>query len=103
MVLFAVPLVLVMIINCVDMIKYVGERDTKKILFRLMLIIGAVGGIAGFTLLGRIEHCMCGCCSSGSRIAVVITLEECLHLTSEQECYKYIDAYNDGCEGGYAG
>ena len=30
-------------------------------------------------------------------VAVVITLEECLSFTSESECFKYIDDYNDGC------
>ena len=62
--LFAVPLMLVTIINCVDMIKYCGEQEGKKIMFRLMLLIGASGGIVGFTLLGRIEYCKCTRCST---------------------------------------
>ena len=33
----------------------------------------------------------------GSYIAVVITMEECLSLTSEDICFKYADPYNDGC------
>lgn len=33
-----------------------------------------------------------------SSIAVVITMEECLSLTSENICFKYADPYNDGCK-----
>ena len=33
-----------------------------------------------------------------SFLAVVITMEECLSLTSESICFKYADPYNDGCK-----
>lgn len=50
---------LLMVINGYEMIVYVGERDVKKVALRIVLIVGAWGGIAGFTLLGRIDYCKC--------------------------------------------
>ena len=51
---------LLMVINGYEMIVYVGERDVKKGALRIVLIVGAWGGIIGFTLLGRIDYCKCG-------------------------------------------
>ena len=85
-ILFALPLNLLFIINYVDMLQIVKQRDTKYLIFKLVLLILSFGGIALFTLLGRIEHCK----------SVVITIEECLQLTSEDTCFQYVDPYRDG-------
>ena len=97
MILFALPLNLLFIINYVDMLQIVKHRDTKYLVFKLVLLILSFGGIALFTLLGRIEHCKCSLTCSPSRLAVVITIEECLQLTSEDTCFQYVDPYRDGC------
>lgn len=79
------------------MIKYGKEKDKGLIVFKLLILIGSFGGIILFTLLGRIEECKCKYQLFFYNVAVVITLEECLQLTSEKECFKYIDSYRDGC------
>lgn len=91
------PLNLLFIINYVDMLQIVKQRDIKYLVFKFILLILSFGGIALFTLLGRIDYCKCSRLLPSSRLAVVITIEECLQLTSEDTCFRYVDPYRDGC------
>lgn len=85
-ILFAGPLNLQYLINFYEMQKYGNQHDFGQICFKAILILCSCGGIILFTVLGSIEHCK----------SVVITLEECLQLTSEDQCFAYIDEYRDG-------
>ena len=85
-VLFACPLNLQYLFNFYEMIRYGNQKDGRKIFFKFMLLFCSLGGILLFTFLGRIEECK----------SVVMSMEECFQLTSEEQCFFYQDQYNDG-------
>ena len=95
--LFACPLNLQYLFNFYEMIRYGNQKDCRKIFFKVFLLVCSLGGIVLFALLGRIEHCKCINSTGPSHIAVVMSMEECFQLTSEEQCFFYQDRFNTGC------